>query len=217
MKHAIVGTLAFSLLLAGCGRDEEPAPAETPAAQEAAPVSEAPPEPAPPVAAEPVQPSDAPLAVGDLDHYVAGMTKEIELLKGHADALAKARAAKDQTAELAALMHLGGVEVRDAGAAAAGIDASRYETIKQKIDEVLSAAEMGAAMKPQIEAAEQAVVSGFTEEQKKQHADGVAELKKMWAAPHDKLPAEVVDPFKAREAELAKLRSEALALRLSAL
>ena len=221
MKPVIAAsTLAFALVLAGCGGEEAPADTAATATQDTAPAAEAAPaapaEPAP-APAEPVSEANAPLVAANLDHYVTGLTREIELLKGHADALAKARAGKDQAAELAALLALGSVEVRDAGAAAAGIDSSRYAHVKTQVDEVLAAAEMGALMKPQIEAAEQADISGYTEEQKKQHADGLAQLRAAWSDPYARLPADVLDAFKAREAELAKLRSEALALRLSAL
>lgn len=224
--------LAFALLLAACGREEAPV---DPAAEAAGETAAAAPDETTPdaAAADPVAdvvaddggvPTTAagpdpaaPLAAGDLDAYVRGMNREIELLKGHADALAKARAAKDEAGETAALMALGGVEVRDAGAEAAGLDAARYVAIKDKVDEVLSAVEMGAAMKPQLDAAESADVSGFTEEQRKQHEENIAQLRAAWAAPHERLPADVVEPFKAREAELAKLRADALALRLGAL
>lgn len=224
--------VAFALLLAACGREEAPldpaaqAADETPTATPAETASEAP-------AADPVADAvaddggvpaaaagpdpAAPLAVGDLDAYVRGVSREIELLKGHAEALAKARAAKDEAGEIAALAALGGAEVRDAGAEAAGLDAARYAAIKDGIDEVLSAVEMGAAMKPQLDAAEAADISGFTEEQRKQHEESIAQMRAAWAAPHERLPADVVEPFKAREAELAKLRAEALALRLGAL
>lgn len=223
MIHAPLRTglaVALALALAACGKEETAAPVDA-AAPAQAPAAEAP-------AADPVADDggvaatatpdpDAALGAGDLDAYVAGVTREIELLKGHADALAKARAAKDDVAELAALAALGGMEVIEAGAEAAGIDASRYASIKSQIDEVLSKIEMGTAMKPQIEAAEKADLSMFDEAQKKQHAEGLAQMRAAWAEPYATLPADVAEAFKAREAELAKLRAEALALRLSAL
>lgn len=211
-----VSLLACAMLLAACGRDEPAAPAEPAEVAETAPApAEVVPEAAAPEA--PAADADAPLVASDLDVYARGMAREIELLRDHADALAKARADKNDTAEIAALMALGSVEVRDAGAAAAGVDVARYVAVKETIDEVLGAVEMGAAMKTSLEAAEQADLSGFTEEQRQQHEAGLAQMRAAWSAPYDRLPADVRDAFKAREAELAKLRADALALRLGAL
>ena len=230
MKQLALATaVSFALMLAACGREEAPveSAAPEPVAAEAAdtpsevvPVVERAPAGVPAVAAAPdvsLADAEAPLVAGDLDAYVAGMTREIEILTGHADALAKARAANDQPGELAALMALGAVDVRNAGAQAAGLEVARYATIKARIDDVLSALEMGAAMKPQLEAAESADLSAFTDVQKQQHAEGLAQMRAAWGAPHERLPADVVEPFKAREAELAKLRADAIALRLGAL
>lgn len=218
---ARAGLLAAALLLAACGKDE---PAPAPVAEDAASVEEAaaPPQADPVaddggIAADPASNPDAPLLASDLDAYATGVKREIEVLTGHVEALKKARAAKDDMAEIAALTALGGVEVNNEGAAAAGLDPSRYASIKGRIDEVLSSIEMGVAMKPQIEAAEKADLSMFDEAQKQQHAEGLAQMKAAWAEPYAKLPPEIVDAFKAREAELAKLRADALALRLSVL
>lgn len=226
---ALAAAISFALLLVACDRQEAPADSAAPAPvaadvaepeSEVVPVVERAPTGVPAVAAASdvsLAGAEAPLVAGDLDAYVAGMTREIEILTGHADALATARAANDQTGELAALAALGAVDVRNAGAQAAGLEVARYATIKTRIDDVLSALEMGAAMKPQLKAAESADLSGFTDTQKQQHAEGLAQMRAAWGAPHERLPAEVVEPFKAREAELAKLRADAIALRLGAL
>jgi len=209
--------LALSLLLAACGREEAAAPAPAEPAPEAA--VEATPAPTEPAVADPapIANHDAALAASDLDAYVRGMQREIQVLQGHADALARARQAKDANGEMTAMMALNGVEIRDAGAAAAGLEIARYATVKEKIDDVLSAIEMGAAMRPQLEAAEQADLSGFTDEQRQQHEAGLAQMRAAWGAPYERLPADLVDTFKSREAELARLRADALALRLGAL
>lgn len=219
-RPAHAGLLALALLLCACGKDDAPPPAADADAPNEAAVEAPAADPVADdggVAATATADPNAALATSDLDAYVAGVTREIEVLKGHADALAKARAAKDDMAEIAALSALGGMDVINAGAQAAGIDATRYASIKGQVDEVLSKIEMGAAMKPQIEAAEKADLSMFDEAQKKQHAEGLAQMRAAWAEPYATLPAGVAEAFKAREAELAKLRAEALALRLGAL
>jgi hypothetical protein len=212
--------LAFAVLLVACGRDEAPAAGDDarPAAADSG--AQAPPVETPtatsPAAAGGGQEStaSAPLAVADLDAYVAGMTREVDVLRGHADRLKQAHAAKDQAGEMAALLAMGGVEVRDAGAAAANLDVARYAHIKEQIDSVLAASQMNAAMKPQLEAAEKADLSAFTEEQRQQHATNLAQMRAAFEAPRQGLPADVAAALAAREAELAKLRAEAIALRI---
>ncbi|HET7843945.1 MAG TPA: hypothetical protein VFL14_07330 [Xanthomonadales bacterium] len=206
----------FVLALAACGRKEEGAPAPEEAAADEPVATEVAPTSPPAVDAQPANP-DAPLTADDLDRYATGMAREIELLQGHSEALAKARAAKDESGEIAAMMALQSVEVRDLGAQAAGVDAARWVAIKEKIGEVLAAQAMAGPMLQQVEEAEKAELSGLGEDQRKQHAEGIAQMRAAFGNPYDRLPPELVDAFKAREAELAKLRNDALELQLGAL
>lgn len=200
--------------LASCGRDDaqpDEAAASDAAAHEA-PVAEAPAAPATDDAPAP----DRPLEVSDLDAYARGVAWEIETLKPKLDEVRRARAAKDDIAETAALFALA-TPLDDEAAKVVGMPAARYKHVRIKIDEVLGALQMGAAMKPQIEAMEQMDMSGMTEEQKEQQRRGIEEMKTAWGDPYAKLPPDVAAAMRPREAELAKLRDELLALRLGAL
>ena len=221
-----LAVLALALALTACGKDEPAgttadAPAadaaETAAAAAESASAETAAAPTPPPAAPEVPPSDAPITTADLDVYARGVAREIEILGGHVDALKKAREAKDDAAELAAMVALGSEAPQTEAANVAGVDPARYAAIKAQVDDVLSTIDMQKALAPQIEAMEKADMSGFTDEQKQQASANIGEMKAAFNAPYDKLPEDVREAFRAREAELAKLRSDALAARLSAL
>jgi hypothetical protein len=242
--HFRFAALALALLVSACGKSEppsdraaspeppadsadahatEPASASDPGAAAADPSAGAA-TPVPPGFPQPLTPSPegsvpagASLAVSDLDAYVKGMQREIERLRVAVDQLAAARAAKDSAAETAAMMQLSSPEVRRAGAEAAGLPLARYSDIRDQIDQVLAAEDMGAAFKPQIEAAENADLSSYTEEQKAQHAKNLEELRAAFGSPYKDLSPEVAEAFEARHDELAALRAEALKAQLSPL
>lgn len=209
------GVPVLMLLLAACSRQAAPpstASGELSAAAE--PVATAVVDRTSPIAA---QDPDAPLAVSDIDAYVTGLKREIELLEGHADALKRARAANDAAAEAGAMAALAGLQVQQAGAQAAGLQAARYAAVKGRIEQVLVQAEMALAMRPQIEAAEKADLSALAPEQKQRHEAGLAQMRAAWDAPYATLSPATAQALKARQAQLAQLRLDLAALRLGAL
>lgn len=214
--------VALALVLAGCGGGETEAVAAAPAAADVP----APDRPATDAialaelhapATLQAGPDAAPLGVGDLDAYAKGMARETELYRELTAKVKAARAANDDVAEAAAMLALTGPNVPAQAAAAAGLDVARYGVVKGRIDEVLATIEMGAAMKPQLDAAKAVDTQAYSAEQKQQHAENVAQLEAAYGDPHGKLPADVLEAFEAREAELAKARAEALTTQMSVL
>lgn len=217
--RAVVAAFALALGLSGCGRDD--APAEEPAvpaadgstSADSAPVADAAPVG---VVAAPAEAYDRPLEVSDIDAYARGVQWEIGALGPKVDAVKAARARNDDAAETMALLALATPLDEDA-ARAAGIPPERYRHVRQSIDQIVAARQMGQAMQPQIAAMEQMDTSTFTEEQKAQAAQNLADMKSTFGDPYAKLAPDVAAAMKAREAELDKLRNDALALRLSVL
>ncbi|HET9483103.1 MAG TPA: hypothetical protein VFO79_04030 [Xanthomonadales bacterium] len=217
--HAVVAAFALALGLSGCGRDDAPAEeAAAPAADTATAADSAPVVDAAPVGvvAPPSEAYDRPLEVADIDAYARGVQWEIGALGPKVDAVKAAREKKDDAAETMALLALATPLDEDA-ARAAGIPPERYRHVRQAIDQIVAARQMGQAMQPQIAAMEQMDTSTFTEEQKAQAAQNLADMKTTFGDPYAKLAPDVAAAMKAREAELDKLRNDALALRLSVL
>lgn len=211
----IVLAAALALVVSACGRDEggepEPGAAEETAAADA---SEA-------VAVEPDSgegddDASRPLEIADLDAYARGVRHEIEQLEPKVEAVKAARAKNDDAAETAALLAMT-LSIDEDAARAAGVTPARWSTLRSAIDEVLAARQMAVAMQPQIEAMEAADTSGYTEEQKAQLAQNIADMKAAWGDAYAKLPPDVAAAMKAREPELAALRNESFALRVSVL
>lgn len=202
MRHArYCLTFVLALALGACGHGEAPADtgdAGTPEAQaEAQPqaTSEAPAAAAAPAPATEAADATRPLQVGDLDAYAKGMQKELEVRQAASDKAAKAKAAKDQTAELSALAELTGVEVTEAGAQAAGVDRARYEFIKNTVDQVLGAIQMNAMMAKMGDA---------------------SQAQKFQSDPYAGLDPEVAAAIKARADELGKLRAQNMGILMNA-
>lgn len=190
---------AFALALTACGHGDAPADTDADATVAAAPTPApvAPPAaPAPAPAANPARP----LETSDLDAYVKGMHKEMDLLKAVNDKAAKARAAHDEETETEALMEATSVDIEEAGAAAAGMDRARYEYVKNAIDKALNLASMQVAM------AKERAAAG---------ADAPAPSPTMQVPdPYAGLDSEVVSALKARASELDQLRVGELAIRM---
>ncbi len=193
MKHWILG--AALLGLAACGDR----PAEAPAADATAATApvEAPVVPAAaPASAEPTVAADAPLQVADIDAYVRGMGREVELLQAEFRKIEQARAADDSDAETEALFAMTGNGIDLAGAQAAGMSPARYGFVKNRVDEVQSRLDM---------------LEGF----RKMDADTSA-MQAEVGDPYVDLAADVAAALKARQAQTAGLRAEALGLRMKA-
>lgn len=185
-RYCTVLMLAFSLGACGHGKaPEDQADAAAPNAQSATPPQPAAQAPAPDTA--PDTDATRPLQVSDLDAYVKGMQKEIELRQAASDKAAKAKAGNDQATEISGLAELTSVEVTNAGARAAGVDRARYDFITHAIDRVLSTLEMNAMMAKLGDA---------------------AQTQKFQSDPYAGLAPEVVAALKARHDELAKLRTQ---------
>jgi hypothetical protein len=215
---------ALALALSACGRDDageaETAVAgdvaATQAEADAAPADESAGGAADAATAGDDTDASRPLEVAELDAYARGVRHEIEQLKPKVAAVEAARANNDDAAETAALLAMT-MSIDEEAARAAGVTPARWGTIRAAIDEVLTSRQMADAMKPQIEAMEAADTSGYTEEQKAQLAQNIADMKSAWGDPYAKLPPEVAEAMKPREAELAALRNEAFALRVRVL
>jgi hypothetical protein len=164
------------------------APAETPAAPVPGPD-------AAPVAAAPAIPVDAPLQVADIDAYVHGMGKENELLRSEYAKIEKARAADDSDAETEALFAMTANGIDDAGAQAAGLSPARYGFVKNAFDTVQSRLDL---------------LEGFRK------MEGSEALQAQIGDPYAGLPADVATALRARQAEVAALRAEAIGLRVKA-
>ena len=199
IRYCPIFVLAFAL--AACGHGNAPASdAAAPQAQAQAKAAPAPTSATTKAAAaDPSSVAQAnttrPLQVSDLDAYVKGMQKEIELRQASSDKAAKAKADHDQETEIAALADLTRAEVGNAGAQAAGLDAARYDFIKHAVDKVLSTVTMSNAMAKM---------------------EGGAQMQQKMGDPYAGLNADVAAALKSREAELGKLREDNMAILVNA-
>lgn len=189
-KHWI---LAAALLgLVACGDK----PAEAPAADTAAPAPAAEVPVAEPAAAVPAASADSPLQVADIDAYARGMGREVELLQAEFRKIEQARAADDSDAETQALFAMTGNDIELGGAQVAGMPAARYGFVKNRIDEVQSKLDM---------------LEGF----RRMDADTSA-MQAEIGDPYAGIAADVATALKARQAKTARLRAEAIGLRVKA-
>jgi len=194
VRHCTI--LVFAFALGACGHGSaagDKADADLSQAQ----TETSPPSPVAvaPAASEPAANAARPLQTSDLDAYARGMQKEIEVRQAASDKAAKAKAAKDQTAELSALAELTSVEVTEAGAQAAGVDRARYNFIKDTVDHVLGALEMNAMMAKMGDA---------------------AQAQKLQTDPYAGLDPDLAAALKSRHDELGKLRAQNLAVLMNA-
>src|SRR5690606_19425373 len=74
----------------------------------------------------------AALQASDVDAYLLGLAKEVQLLRDEYAKIEQARAADDSDAETAALFAMTSSDIDDAGARAAGLPKARYGFIKDQ-------------------------------------------------------------------------------------
>ena len=192
--------LAVALLaLAACS--DKPAD-ETPAGDATAATADPAPAPAAEPPAESKEPTAAPvdtkaaLQAGDVDAYLLGLAKEVQLLRDEYAKIEQARAADDSAAETEALFAMTANDIDDAGAQAAGLPEKRYGYIKERIDEVQS---------------KLSILDGLA----KMEGDTSA-LQAQVGDPYAGFDAAVAEALKARRGDIEALRGEAIGLRLKA-
>jgi hypothetical protein len=196
MKHWILAAALLGLAACG-GKSDEAATDGRASGMATAPAAEATKPPAAPVPeAAPAAAVDAPLQVADIDAYVRGMHKEAELLHAEYHKIEQARAANDSDAETEALFAMTANGIDEGGAKAAGLSPARYGFVKNRIDEVQSKLDM---------------LEGF----RKMEGDSSA-LQAQVGDPYAGFAADVAMALKARQAETAALRADAIGLRVKA-
>ncbi|HZW17653.1 MAG TPA: hypothetical protein VFF71_02465 [Luteimonas sp.] len=197
--HRILGIMLLGL--AGCGGAghdgidaTDAAAAERAEAAASAPADAAATD-AVAVPEEDANPASQPLHAGDVDAYARGMAREIELLQASYDRFVQAGEQHDEDAQMTALMELSSPDVDAAGAQAAGLDVARYGFVKNAIDTVLGKLDL----KQGLEGSEGS-------------GDLLAEL----GDPYAGLADEVRAAMESHRQELARLRADALGIRMKA-
>jgi hypothetical protein len=204
LKHVLWGLVLIGL--AGCGRDETGEPAETAATEAVAPVAQNPgPVEAPPVAAD-----DAPLTVSDLDAYVRGIRKEIELRQAAAAKVREARERQDDEAEMSAMAQLAMGDVDTDAAAAAGLSVARWKHVKNRIAKIIGGSAMREQMRSDLANAD------LTATERAEQEANVAAILATMPDPYAGLDADVVEALKARQEELGRLHGESIAVLMNA-
>jgi hypothetical protein len=208
-KANLAMALALAVGLAACGGGSEPeaaggaaAPAEAP---DAAPSTAREPTPPPSTAA-----ADASLQRDEIDAYVRGMQKEIELLRAAGEKVKQARAAKDEQAELSAITGMAMGDFDTPSAAAAGLPVPRWQEVKRKVAAVIGGVDTRAQMQGMVGSTE-----GLTPEQVAEHQRNAEALLASIPDPYAGLEPAVVEALKARHDELARLNAESIGLRMS--
>lgn len=204
LKRALWGLALAGLV--GCGQNDGSEPADAAGAEAVAPAAGS---PAPAAAPSPAA-HDAPLALSDLDAYVRGMRKEIELRKAAADKVREARERKDSEAEASAMVQLAMGDVDTEAAAAAGLPVPRWNHVKNQVAKIVG----GSAMRRQMQA--DAAGADLTAEQRAEQEANVAAMLATMPDPYAGLDAEVVEALKARQEELGRLYGESIAVLMNA-
>jgi len=190
MKRWILAAAVLGLAACG-GNPAETSPATSTADTATAPEAESAATPGAPAPA-----ADAPLQVADIDAYVRGMHKEVELLQAEYQKIEQARAADDSDAETRALFAMTAGAIDEAGAQAAGLSPERYDHVKGKIDGAQSKLDM---------------LEGFRRMEGNSSA-----LQSQIGDPYAGFAADVAAALKARQAETAALRAQATGFRVKA-
>jgi hypothetical protein len=190
MKRWILAAAVLGLAACG-GNPAETSPATSTADAATAPEAESAATPGAPASA-----ADAPLQVADIDAYVRGMHKEVELLQAEYQKIEQARAADDSDAETRALFAMTAGAIDEAGAQAAGLSPERYDHVKGKIDGAQSKLDM---------------LEGFRRMEGNSSA-----LQSQIGDPYAGFAADVAAALKARQAETAALRAQATGFRVKA-
>lgn len=207
-KTNLALVVAILVGLSACGGSEpaatdEAAPAE--ASTEAAPATapDAPPQPA---TAAP----DASLKLDEIDAYVRGMQKEIELVKAAGEKVKQARAAKNEDAELSAITEMAMGDFDTPAAAAAGLPVARWQEVKRKIVATIGGVDTRKQMQDMAGNTE-----GMTPEQVAEHQRNAEAMLASIPDPYAGLEPAVVEALKTRHDELARLNAESIGLRMS--
>ncbi len=190
LAAALMALAACSDKPAGVPADEATAPAAEPAPAPAAQPPAA--TPAAPVAVD----AKAALQASDVDAYLLGLAKEVQLLRDEYAKIEQARAADDSDAEITALFAMTGNGIDQGGAQAAGLPEARYDYIKERIDDVQSKLGMLDGL---------AAMEGDTSALQAQVGD-----------PYAGIDTAVAEVLKARRGDIEALRGESIGLRLKA-
>jgi hypothetical protein len=208
-KTNLALAMALAAGLAACGGNEPAAGEE--AAAPAGPTQAAPADaPAPPA-----QPStaaaDTSLKLEEIDAYVRGMQKEVELLKAAGEKVKQARAAKDDQAELSAITEMAMGDFDTPAAEAAGLPVARWQEVKRKITATIGGVDTRRQMQEMAGNTE-----GLTPEQVAEQQRNAEALLASIPDPYAGLDPAVVEALKARHDELARLNAESIGARMGA-
>lgn len=203
--------LAMAILvgLSACGGGEpatDEAAASTDATTEAAPAATSPDAPAQPSAAG----ADASLKLEEIDAYVRGMQKEIELVKAAGEKVKQAQAAKDDQAEMSAITEMAMGDFDTPAADAAGLPVARWQEVKRKITATIGGVDTRRQMQDMAGNTE-----GMTPEQIAEHQRNAEAMLASIPDPYAGLEPSVVEALKTRHDELARLNAESIGLRMS--
>jgi len=200
--------MAFLAGLSACGGGE---PATDEATQATEVATEAAPAPTPDA---PTQAStaaaDASLKLEEIDAYVRGMQKEIELVKAAGEKVKQAQAAKDDQAEMSAITEMAMGDFDTPAAAAAGLPLARWQEVKRKIVATIGGVDTRKQMQDMA-----ANTEGMTPEQIAEHQRNAEAMLASIPDPYAGLDPTVVAALEARHDELARLNAEAIGLRMS--
>ena len=190
--RAVVWVLTASLL-AGCGGSGETDAddAADSAAESAAESEAAGPEAgaAPAGAAPAAEQTSAPLAVEDIDRWQRGMEAELEAVRA---AGVKLKAAKSGADTVSAMMGANDMATRDAGAAAAGLGAERYQFVRTTLSSAV-----GSLSPLEDEMKVSDMPPAMVEQLKQAREAGLAQLR-------ETVPAAVIDALRPRAGALRK-------------
>lgn len=208
-KTNLALAMALAAGLAACGGNEAATGEETAAPAEP---TQAAPADAP---APPAQPStaaaDTSLKLEEIDAYVRGMQKEVELLKAAGEKVKQARAAKDDQAELSAITEMAMGDFDTPAAEAAGLPVARWQEVKRKITATIGGVDTRRQMQEMAGNTE-----GLTPEQVAEQQRNAEALLASIPDPYAGLDPAVVEALKARHDELARLNAESIGARMGA-
>ena len=203
--------LAMALLagLSACGGSEPEATVEAAASEETA--TEATPATAPDAPPQPATAAtDTALKLDEIDAYVRGMQKEIELVRAAGEKVRQAQAAKDEQAELSAITEMAMGDFDTPAAAAAGLPVARWQEVKRKITATIGGVDTRRQMQDMAGNTE-----GMTPEQIAEHQRNAEAMLASIPDPYAGLEPAVVEALKTRHDELARLNAESIGLRMS--
>jgi len=154
--------------------------------------------------------ADPSLKLDEIDAYVRGMRKEIELVKAAAEKVKQAQAAKDDQAELSAITAMAMGDFDTPAAAAAGLPVARWQEVKRKVVATIGGVDTRKQMQDMA-----GNIEGMTPEQVAEHQRNAEAMLASIPDPYAGLEPAVVEALKARHDELARLNAESIGLRMS--